>query len=335
MKRRGGVLITGASGSIAFNISRCLREADSELFLLSGCVLPLGPGFLSPITNARYVLPRFDEDPTAHITQLLELLMCYEIDSIMAGGDADVALLSLFRDVIWKTGARFLVPAHESVEIANDKRKTYQFASAHHIPQPRYVIVDPATATMELFDVFGGAMTVVKDRTTYTTIAPNAIVALEMCKWIGGMLRESMVVQEYVPGREIATLSLVDAGGTVLHTVAICKLMTDKDGETREAITIDAPEIVALSEHVIRLLNWVGPIEVEWRISDITGRPLLQEVNGRFPAWVYITTATGANLVWAYRELLLGRHPGTLPSYRRGVVLSRTPYDITAQMEPF
>ena len=297
--------------------------------------MPLGPGFLTPIFNARYVLPRFDEDPESHLTNFLRLVDQYQIDSIMPGGDADVAFLSLFRDSLWKTGARFFVPAHESVKIANDKCRTYEFAAANDIPQPRYVIVDPKSAREDLLERLGDGMLVVKDKTTYTTIVPNGIAALEMCKWIGGMLQEPMVVQEYVPGREVSTLSLVDSNGSILETVAICKLMTDKDGETREAVTIDAPEVVALSERIVRLLGWVGPLEVEWRISDVTQHPLLQEINGRFPAWVYITTATGSNLVSIYRQLLLGHHIGKLPPYRKGVALSRTPYDLTAVMEAF
>ena len=251
----------------------------------------------------------------------------------MPGGDADVALLSLFRDVFLSLGSRFLVPSHQSIEIVNDKRKTYRFAQENNIPQPTFVTLDPSTATLEAFESFPEGLLVVKDRTTYTSVVPNATAALEICKWIGGMLNETMIVQQYVSGREIATLSLVDGDGTVWETVAICKLMTDKDGETREAVTIDAPDVVALSEHIIRLLNWVGPIEVEWRVSDVTGEILLQEINGRFPAWVYITTATGANLVWIYRELLRGCAPTKRCSYRRGVAFSRAPNDITLAMD--
>jgi carbamoyl-phosphate synthase large subunit len=195
--------------------------------------------------------------------------------------------------------------------------------------------VDPATVTPDLFDIFEGRMLVVKDKATYTSIAPNAAVALEMCKWIGRTLGEEVVVQEYISGQEFATVSLVDAEGEIRQTVAICKLLIDKDGETREAITVDAPDIVGLSERVVRLLGWVGPIEVEWRISDVTGRPLLQEINSRFPAWIYITSRTGTNLVWAYRKLLLGHHLDTLPPYQRGVVFSRTPHDIIGRMEQF
>jgi carbamoyl-phosphate synthase large subunit len=329
------VLVTGASGSIGFNVARCLREAEPSLFILGGCVVPLGPLYLSPIVNARYVLPRFDLNPQHYLERFLQLLITYRVSTIIPGGDVDVSFLSLFRDAIRTTGARFFVPSHSSVEIVNYKSRTYSFAATHDIPQPAFLTVDPDSVTLEAFEVFNGNMMVVKDQTTYTSIVPNATVALETCRWIGGLLGDSVVVQEYVPGREISTLSLVDEEGNILHTVAVCKLMTDKDGETREAITVDAPDIVALSERIIELLNWIGPIEIEWRVEAKTGRPLLQEINGRFPAWVYITTATGCNLVALYRELLLGCRPEGLPAPRRGVVLSRTPYDITYQMEPF
>jgi len=297
--------------------------------------MPLGPCFLSPIVDVRYVLPRFDKDPVQHIQRLRDLVLRYRIDSIIPGSDADVALLSLYRDVLADTSARFLVPSHASVEIANDKCKTYQFAAANDIPQPLYVIIDPSNPDTGALDRLAGKLMVVKDRTTYTSIVPNSRAAVEIAVWIGDLLGESVVVQEYIPGREISTLSLVDAGGCILQTIALCKLLTDKDGETREAITVDAPEVIALSERIIGLLGWIGPIEVEWRVSAETGRPLLQEINSRFPAWVYITCATGTNLVWAYRQLLLDKDPGPLPPYRRGVAFSRIPHDCVVAMDPF
>src|SRR6266478_8652757 len=106
MESRGAVLVTGASGSVGFNIARCLREALPEVLIVTGCVMPLGPCFLFPIFDVRYVLPRFDKDPVQHIQRLRDLVLRYRIDSIIPGSDADVALLSLYRDVLADTSAR-------------------------------------------------------------------------------------------------------------------------------------------------------------------------------------------------------------------------------------
>ena len=59
--------------------------------------------------------------------------------------------------------------------------------------------------------------------------------------------------------------------------------LTDK-GKGWSGVTIEAPEMLALSREVVGSLSWRGGLELEILKEHASGKLLVAEINPRFPA---------------------------------------------------
>lgn len=131
-----------------------------------------------------------------------------------------------------------------------------------------------------------------------------------------------LLAQRFVIGEEYDVAALGDGDGRVLGAVAMRKTLVTRLGKAWGAMTVDDPAILAVARRIVGHLRWRGPCEVEL-LQERGGKIHLIEVNPRFPAWIYLTTAAGANLPHALVELALGRPVPALEAYRTGVFYVR------------
>jgi carbamoyl-phosphate synthase large subunit len=107
-------------------------------------------------------------------------------------------------------------------------------------------------------------------------------------------------------------------------------LLTDK-GKGWAGITIKDPALVALADSFMTATKWPGGCEIEV-MRDKHGAYQIIEVNPRFPAWVYLSTAAGINLPHLLVQLALGHTPRKQTDYAVGTMFVRISYD---QIVPF
>ncbi|MBI3793653.1 MAG: ATP-grasp domain-containing protein, partial [Nitrospinae bacterium] len=80
--------------------------------------------------------------------------------------------------------------------------------------------------------------------------------------------------------------------------------------------------LITLAETIIRSLKWAGAMEVEAMQSKKDGEFYLIEINPRFPAWIYLATAAGANLPYMYLQNALGKPAPNPGEYSTGMVFT-------------
>jgi carbamoyl-phosphate synthase large subunit len=118
--------------------------------------------------------------------------------------------------------------------------------------------------------------------------------------------------------------------------VAMRKMMITDKGKGWCGVAIENPELLQLTEALIRELRWRGPLEVEILMDHQTGTPYVIEINPRFPAWIYLSAGAGLNLPYYAVRMALGLPlPSVIPSYRAGTLFVRISVDQIADLSTY
>jgi carbamoyl-phosphate synthase large subunit len=133
-----------------------------------------------------------------------------------------------------------------------------------------------------------------------------------------------LLAQERIVGDELNVAVLYDRNGRRVGAVPMRKLGVTTQGKGWAGVTLDAPELIALADRLMRALQWVGAAELELILDRTSGAVNLVEVNPRFPAWVYLAAAADTNLPWAAVRLAAGERVTPLPPPPAGVLFTRT-----------
>ena len=131
-------MVTGAGGPGGVNVTRALRLADEEIFLLGTdsnryhiCLAE---------TDARELIPRAEEE-TDYLHCLQSIIERYEIGLVIPTNGVEIRVLT-GREA--EAPARIFLPKPETVAIAQDKYRSFQVWAAESIPVPRtYPIQNP------------------------------------------------------------------------------------------------------------------------------------------------------------------------------------------------
>jgi len=324
------LLVTRRGGqSLTRGVARSLQEASSNIFLGVGSSFPFDSFVYNNFCNKVFELSDLKTEREKHINEILTVIEKENINVVIPCTDIHTLILSKHKEKIEELGARSLLPDLKTVEITAFKTLTYKFMGRINIPQPIYFVPVSRDDVDAIVDILGkNGILVVKEEKSKHRIVPNAKAAKEFFDWMRNMFHSKILIQEYIPGKEVCTISMVDESHEVVSMVTIWKIETDMNGETQIGVTIDREDVQELSYKIISKLKWCGPIEVEWRIDDRDGLPKLQEVNGRFTAWQYLATSAGINQPYQYLQLLYGEHPKKC-EYKIGKAFIRSPEDIT------
>jgi D-aspartate ligase len=82
---------------------------------------------------------------------------------------------------------------------------------------------------------------------------------------------------------------------------------------------VKEPEVVRLGLAILKKLNFVGPVKLDFKKDALTNRLYLMEVNARFTLWSYLGAVCGINLLQAAYADLVGERCQLQTDYRTGV----------------
>ena len=143
-----------------------------------------------------------------------------------------------------------------------------------------------------------------------------------------------VVCQATVRGEEFNVVGVGDGRGGLVGAVPMKKMIITDKGKGWAGITVKDPALAEVTEAFVRATRWRGPFEVE-AMRDSDGRYHLIEVNPRFPAWCFLSSAAGMNLPWAVAELAAGRPVPTFTDYKVGAMFVRIAIDQVANLADF
>jgi predicted ATP-grasp superfamily ATP-dependent carboligase len=238
--------------------------------------------------------------------------------------------VSARRAELTAAGARFELPSHESVLRAFDKDVTLGLAASLGVATPRsrpahtldeargaagtigYPVVLKAASSERV--VGGGAMAAGAPRYART---PEALQpAFEALR----SRAETVLVQEFVPGRGAGYFALLDHGelrAEFAHRRIRDMRPTGSGSSLRESIAVD-PVLRDPSLRILRALDWHGVAMVEYRLRA-DGTPVFMEVNGRFWNSLALAVHAGVDFPRLLVELADSRGEAGVPAYRTGV----------------
>ena len=280
----------------------------------------LDPGlFLPGLLDAAYLIPYPSAGRDALLSRLAYVQGREAAAVLLPNLDSELPLLVGREDDLADLGLSALLPDKASLE-ARDKAHLHELVE-HGVPVPRAEIHLDDSRLLTLHERFDLPV-VVKSPLYGAEVAHtsgDAVAAFhhQAAKW--GV---PIIVQEYVDGEEVNVCALGDGRGGLVGAVAMKKMLLTDKGKGWAGVAIREPRLMALAAHIVEVLRWRGPCEIEVR-RDHAGDYHLLEINPRFPAWVDLTQGAGQNQPLAALHLALGHAVEPLDDYRPGAAFVR------------
>jgi predicted ATP-grasp superfamily ATP-dependent carboligase len=242
--------------------------------------------------------------------------------------DETVAVLAQARDEL--LGAfRVPTPSWECIEIAWDKRRTYEKAAELGVPAPR-TWLPRTTSDLDDIDCTGPLLLkpAIKEHFFYATGAkgwrvdgrPALEEAFERATAVVGAEGE-ILVQEMIPGGGDAQLSYcaLVRDGRPLAVMTVRRLRQHPSDIGRSSTyveTADLPELEEPSTRFLSAIRYSGLVELEYKRDPRDGVPKLLDVNAR--TWGYHGVGAAAGVDFPHLLYLdqLGRFGNDGPPLR-------------------
>lgn len=206
------------------------------------------------------------------------------------------------------------VPSPEVIELFNNKRTAYRYATAHQVPCPEcwypdtmeevealseelsYPVVVKPAVMYSFHATFGKKAFRCDDaaslKATYTRIAAK------------GYPLETLVVQEFLDGgaKNLYSCGVMAAGGEIVVSMQANRIRQnpmDFGNSTTYAISCFVPEIQEQTEALLRLVGYSGVGEVEWMWDAKAQQNKFLEINTRAWKWHTISNQLGFSFIGA------------------------------------
>ena len=227
-------------------------------------------------------------------------------------------------------GIAVILPTADFIELCLDKYKLMQALHVANISNlPTYLSSSlPAKLEFPL---------IVKPRTGRGSVGVKISYSLdELQKNLANSeyTAEQLIIQPYVRGKEFTVSVVVDGKGS-FYTV-VPKEIILKKGITRLAVTRRLERLHDLCHAIQTKFQANGPYNVQLRIDEKTGQPLIFEINPRFSTTVSLTIAAGVDEVGGLIQCALGKGwTDNLQNWVEGKVLVRRQTDFFMEEPDF
>lgn len=312
--RQKRVLIPGAGGPGAVNLTRSLKAAPESIFTV-GCDASKYYIHLALTDVKALVPPASHEDE--YIGAITELVKKYEINFIFPNSSIEMIALTKH-----KLPAPMFVPKLQTQEIAASKYLTYLKWLEAGIPVPKTILIEKEEDIIRAFDEietrpiwFRGAGIPGRGIGGAALPCKHPIEALGWITWHNGF--GGFIASEYLPGENLTFIGIFKQGELIVS-----------QGRQRDAYVIPhvAPSGItgapAVSHTVNRDdLNEIGHkaiLAIDPEFNGVAfvdfkgakdGRILPTEINaGRFGTTHYFYTAAGLNLPYILLKLAFGEN---------------------------
>lgn len=290
----------------------CVVTANSELY---------AAGLL--VGDRQYVVPKISEPE--YLPTLLKIVVEEKISLVLSVFDIDLPVLAAARDQFRAVGAEVAVSDPETIEIAFDKWRMFQFFTENCIPTPK-TWLDPDQALCAIDSGEISFPLLVKPRWGMGSIAVyRADTPTELrtkTEWVRKEIKrtylnliasshpsEAVLIQEFISGTEYGADVFNDLRGNHLST-AVKQKISSHAGSTDFAVTVQEPALSKLCMLLSKILRHRSNLDVDIIWSNY-GQPYVIEINARFGGGYPFSHLAGARFPNALVQLVLGQEPET------------------------
>ena len=317
------LLVTGAGGIGGINFIRSLRFAEIqcyEKFFIVGTDYNIYYVEFPEVDVRFRTLRHIDEN---FIPTLTKLIKEYALEFLHPHPSSEAKIISENRSIFEKLGVKLYIPRPE--DIMPSKFYVYEKLNSSKIPVPKTMRVESMNDIDEAFREFGSplwirAITGAGGRLSLKINSSEEAKLWVKLNVIQGRIKENeFIIQEYLPGRDIAFDSLW-FNGKLVTSYARERLeypfkhisLTGITGTPSVARTIHDDEVNSIGIAAVKALNPNphGFYSVDLK-EDLNGKPNVTEVDGKWhttaPLWGYafakVYNKPECNIAYTYVKL--------------------------------
>ncbi len=306
-KRKKKCIVTYGSSWSALAAARSLGAEDIEVII--GDHNAMAPGSFSKYTKHSFLYPNPEKHPEKYLQKLIQVAKKY------GGDDVDLVLMPLHTDCfvvaanqdIFNGIAKLALPTFEQIKLAGNKALLAKFCDKHNI-------LIPKTWQPESIKEFEAKIGDFKFPAFIKAQESNASLDLKGVKntkeakefFLSSIEKNKLepseypIIQETVDGKDFCSTFLFNHGekkaSMTYHNILDYPRKSGM-GVLRE--TADAKQMEEIGANLLKLLNWHGVAEIDFR-WDGKNTPYLIEVNPRFWGGLGQSIAAG----WNYPNML-------------------------------
>lgn len=214
------------------------------------------------------------------------------------------------------------VPGPDVIELFNNKRTSYRYATAHNVPCPKCWYPDTIDDVEELSRTLPYPV-VVKPAIMYSfhaTFGKKAFRCDDAERLMNVYKRidearyplESILIQEFLSGgpKHLYSYGVMAADGKPLASIQANRIRQnpmDFGNSTTYAITCDVPEIEAQSVRLLAQTRYFGLGEVEWMWDERAQQYKFLEINTRAWKWHTLSNMRGFSFIGAMIDYYDGK----------------------------
>ena len=286
-------------------VIRALREADPSWRIVALPYDRLGTAaYAADLIDAHALLPA----PAAGAAALLEryraITARHPLHIVIPTVDAELAHYVALRPALQRLGIATALPGAAALR-AREKRRLPELGRRARVAVPDTTVLPSEKAVARM-----------APRLRYPQVIKGAMVDSKVVHWpedfvvaareLADLWGYPLVTQPVVPGEEYDVAG-VAREGELVGTAVMKKLGVTSKGTAWAGVTVDEPDLVEQTRRLARALEWEGGMEAEF-IRSADGAAYCFEINGRFPSWIALAAAAGANLPAMLVRLLQDEH---------------------------
>jgi carbamoyl-phosphate synthase large subunit len=315
-------------------VIRCIRESPEINVRIIGLAYEsLEPGiYMHDIVDKTYQIPYPSAGTDALMSRLEYINEKEKIDILIPNFDAELFNFIRISKDLEKAGIKTFLPTKEMFE-ARDKLNLKEFGTKHGFLVPDDMQVTRVQEIKKAVEEFGFPV-VVKGK-FYDAVICNSVEQAEKAFYkLQARWGVPVIIQEYISGTEVNVAALGDGKGNPISIIPMRKLYITDKGKAWAGVTIDDKMLIDTAEKFIRETKWRGGCELEIMLNS-KRQPYIMEVNPRFPAWIYLSAASGQNQPAALVRMALGKAVKPYKDYEVGKVFIRYSWDMVIDISEF
>jgi carbamoyl-phosphate synthase large subunit len=315
-------------------VIRAIRESsDLDVRIIGLSYEALEPGlYMHDLVDKTYQIPYPSAGTDSLLGRLIYIHEIEKLDLIIPNFDAELFNFIKLKDKLKEMGISTFLPDLDQFE-ARDKIKLYDFGKKHGLMVPADKVIYEAKDLTKVSEKLNYPL-VVKGK-FYDAIIANTLEQAQkafykiQAKW--GL---PIIVQEFIKGTEINIAALGDGEGNSISVIPMRKLYITDKGKAWAGITLDDNSYIELAKKFIKVTKWRGGCELEV-MQTADGKSYIMEVNPRFPAWIYLTAASGQNQPASLVKMALGEKIKPFTEYEVGKIFVRYAWDLITNINEF
>ena len=315
-------------------VIRAVKESpDLDVRVIGLAYETLEPGiYMRDMVDKVYMIPYPSEGSEAVIDRLSYIQSHEHIDLLIPNFDAELYTFIKTEKKLQEMGIRTFLPTLKQLE-ERHKNNLPEFGKKYNILVPNSKAIYYETDISKIKDEFEFPV-MVKGKFYDAYIAYNEAHIIMYFNKISAKWGLPVIIQEFVKGTEVNVAALGDGKGNTIGAVPMRKQYITDKGKAWGGITLDNPDMLALTDKIIRTTRWRGGMELEL-IKTAEDDLYILEINPRLPAWVYLAVGAGQNLPEALVKLALGIDVPPYKTYEVGKIFVRYSYDMIIDMKDF